>query len=113
MRVNMAVAYGGRQELMDAIRMSVAELATRGYGAEEIAEALDEQVIARHLYTSGQPDPDLVIRTSGAQRLSGFMPWQGFQSELYFCPALWPDLTREDFDAALDCYRSRSRTRGT
>ncbi|MGW7366969.1 polyprenyl diphosphate synthase [Streptomyces sp. NPDC054841] len=112
MRVNVAVGYGGRQELVDAVRRSVAELAARGLGAEEIAGALDEQAIARHLYTSGQPDPDLVIRTSGAQRLSGFMPWQGFQSELYFCSALWPDLTRDDFDAALESYRLRSRTRG-
>ncbi|TQF05523.1 di-trans,poly-cis-decaprenylcistransferase [Kitasatospora acidiphila] len=112
MQVNVAVAYGGREELVGAVRRSVAELAARGYNAEDIAEALEERDIARHLYTSGQPDPDLVIRTSGEQRLSGFMAWQGFQSELYFCTSLWPDLTRRDFDAALASYDRRSRTRG-
>ncbi|GAA2136983.1 (2Z,6E)-farnesyl diphosphate synthase [Kitasatospora kazusensis] len=111
-QVNIAVAYGGREELVGAFRRTVAELAARGYSAEEIVDALEERDIARHLYTSGQPDPDLVIRTSGEQRLSGFLPWQGFQSELYFSPVLWPDLTWADFQAALDCYQSRSRTRG-
>ncbi|MER5639385.1 polyprenyl diphosphate synthase [Kitasatospora sp. NPDC002227] len=112
MQVNIAVAYGGREELVGAFRRAVAELAARGYNAEQIADAVQERDIARHLYTSGQPDPDLVIRTSGEQRLSGFMPWQGFQSELHFSPALWPDLTRQDFLAALESYQRRSRTRG-
>ncbi len=112
MQVNIAVAYGGREELVGAVRRSVAELAARGHSGEEIARALEEGDIARHLYTSGQPDPDLVIRTSGEQRLSGFMPWQGFQSELYFSPVLWPDLTHQNFQEALDSYRRRTRTRG-
>ncbi|WP_199520308.1 polyprenyl diphosphate synthase [Kitasatospora sp. MBT63] len=112
MQVNLAVAYGGREELVGAFRRTVAELAARGYSGDQIADALDDRDIARHLYTSGQPDPDLVIRTSGEQRLSGFLPWQGFQSELYFSPALWPDLTRLDFQAALHSYQRRSRTRG-
>ncbi|MFI9157553.1 polyprenyl diphosphate synthase [Kitasatospora aureofaciens] len=112
MQVNLAVAYGGREELLGAFRRTVVELAARGYDADQIADALEERDIERHLYTSGQPDPDLVLRTSGEQRLSGFMPWQGFQSELHFCPTLWPDLTRMDFDKALESYGRRLRTRG-
>ncbi|MFF0409641.1 polyprenyl diphosphate synthase [Kitasatospora sp. NPDC004745] len=111
-QVNLAVAYGGREELLGAFRRTVAELAARGYDADQIADALEERDIARHLYTSGQPDPDLVLRTSGEQRLSGFMPWQGFQSELHFCPTLWPDLTKQDFVGALESYGRRLRTRG-
>ena len=74
---------------------------SRGTSIEELAEILDVEHIAEHLYTRGQPDPDLVIRTSGEQRLSGFMLWQSAHSEFYFCEAFWPDFRKVDFLRAL------------
>jgi short-chain Z-isoprenyl diphosphate synthase len=97
MTVNIAVGYGGRHELTDAVRSLLAEHAAMGTTIEELAEVLDVDHIAEHLYTKGQPDPDLVIRTSGEQRLSGFLLWQSAHSEFYFCEALWPDFRRVDF----------------
>src|SRR5206468_8788022 len=82
--VNVAVGYGGRQEIADAVRSLLLEHAEQGTPIEELAETLDVEHIAEHLYTRGQPDPDLVIRTSGEQRLSGFMLWQSAHSEYYF-----------------------------
>jgi short-chain Z-isoprenyl diphosphate synthase len=79
---------------------------------EELAEVLDVDHIAEHLYTKGQPDPDLVIRTSGEQRLSGFLLWQSAHSEFYFCEALWPDFRRVDFLRALRSYAARERRFG-
>ena len=91
MHVNVAVGYGGRREIADAVRVLLHEHAARGTSIEELAEVLDVEHIAEHLYTKGQPDPDLVIRTSGEQRLSGFLLWQSAHSEFYFCEAYWPD----------------------
>jgi short-chain Z-isoprenyl diphosphate synthase len=85
--VNVAIGYGGRREIADAVRSLLQEHASRGASLEEVANVLDVEHIADHLYTRGQPDPDLVIRTSGEQRLSGFLLWQSAHSEFYFCDA--------------------------
>jgi short-chain Z-isoprenyl diphosphate synthase len=112
MHVNVAVGYGGRREIADAVRALLQEQASRGTSIEELAEVLDIEHIAEHLYTKGQPDPDLVIRTSGEQRLSGFLLWQSAHSEFYFCEALWPDFRRVDFLRALRSYGERKRRYG-
>jgi short-chain Z-isoprenyl diphosphate synthase len=110
--VNVAVGYGGRREIADAVRSLLQEHAAAGTSIEEVAELLDVDHIAEHLYTKGQPDPDLVIRTSGEQRLSGFLLWQSVHSEFYFCDALWPDFRKVDFLRALRDYGNRQRRFG-
>jgi short-chain Z-isoprenyl diphosphate synthase len=110
--VNVAVGYGGRREIADAVRSLLQEQAAAGTSIEEVAELLDVDHIAEHLYTKGQPDPDLVIRTSGEQRLSGFLLWQSVHSEFYFCDALWPDFRKIDFLRALRDYGNRQRRFG-
>ncbi|HEX3613971.1 MAG TPA: isoprenyl transferase [Sporichthyaceae bacterium] len=110
--VNVAVGYGGRQEIADAVRSLLQDQAARGISIEELAEVLDVEHIAEHLYTRGQPDPDLVIRTSGEQRLSGFLLWQSAHSEFHFCEAYWPDFRRTDFLRALREYARRDRRFG-
>jgi short-chain Z-isoprenyl diphosphate synthase len=110
--VNVAVGYGGRREIADAVRSLLQEQATRGTTIEELAEILDVEHIAEHLYTAGQPDPDLVIRTSGEQRLGGFLLWQSAHSEFYFCDAYWPAFRRVDFLRALRSYAARHRRFG-
>ncbi len=112
MVVNIAVSYGGRHELRDAVRSLLAEEAERGTTIAELAQTLDIEHIADHLYTRGQPDPDLIIRTSGEQRLSGFLMWQSAHSEFYFCEALWPDFRKVDFIRALRSYGQRERRFG-
>ncbi|HEY5820575.1 MAG TPA: isoprenyl transferase [Propionibacteriaceae bacterium] len=112
MVVNIAVSYGGRHELRDAVRSLLAEHAANGTPIAEVAETLDIEHIAQHLYTKGQPDPDLIIRTSGEQRLSGFLMWQSAHSEFYFCEALWPDFRKVDFIRALRSYAARERRFG-
>ena len=112
MMVNIAVSYGGRHELRDAVRSLLAEEARLGTPIEELAQNLDIEHIAEHLYTRGQPDPDLIIRTSGEQRLSGFLMWQSAHSEFYFCEALWPDFRKVDFIRALRAYGQRERRFG-
>lgn len=113
MEVNIAVGYGGRQEITDAVRKLLQKHAEAGTAIEELAEVLDVDHIAEHLYTSGQPDPDLVIRTSGEQRLSGFLLWQSAHSEFWFCEAYWPDFRRTDFLRALRDYAVRHRRFGS
>ena len=110
--VNIAVGYGGRREIADAVRSLLQEHAGRGTTLEELAEVIDVEHIAEHLYTKGQPDPDLVIRTSGEQRLGGFLLWQSAQSEFYFCEAYWPDFRRVDFLRAVRAYAERERRFG-
>jgi short-chain Z-isoprenyl diphosphate synthase len=110
--VNVAVCYGGRREIADAVRSLLQDHATRGTTIEELAEILDVEHIAEHLYTAGQPDPDLVIRTSGEQRLGGFLLWQSAHSEFYFCDAYWPAFRRVDFLRALRSYAARQRRFG-
>ncbi|MCW2780258.1 MAG: pyrophosphate synthase [Marmoricola sp.] len=112
MLVNIAVGYGGRREIADAVRSLLHEQAARGMTLEELAEVIDVEHIAEHLYTKGQPDPDLVIRTSGEQRLGGFLLWQSAQSEFYFCEAYWPDFRRVDFLRAVRAYAERERRFG-
>jgi short-chain Z-isoprenyl diphosphate synthase len=112
LHVNVAVGYGGRREIADAVRSLLQEHATRGTSIEELAELLDVEHIAEHLYTKGQPDPDLVIRTSGEQRLSGFLLWQSAHSEFYFCEAYWPAFRKVDFLRALRAYAGRERRFG-
>ena len=112
MLVNIAVGYGGRREIADAVRAMLSDHASRGTTIEELAELLDVDHIAEHLYTKGQPDPDLVIRTSGEQRLSGFLLWQSVHSEFYFCDAYWPEFRRVDFLRALRAYAARHRRYG-
>jgi len=112
LHVNVAVGYGGRHEIADAVRSLLTERAARGESLEEVAATLDVDTIAEHLYTRGQPDPDLVIRTSGEQRLSGFLLWQSAHSEFYFCDALWPDFRHVDFLRALRSYAERHRRFG-
>lgn len=110
--VNVCVGYGGRQELTDAMRSLLLEEAGKGRTLEDVAATLEVDHIAEHLYTKGQPDPDLVIRTSGEQRLSGFLLWQSVHSEFYFCDALWPALRRVDFLRAMRSYAARERRFG-
>ncbi len=110
--VNVAVGYGGRQEIADAVRSLLQARAAEGQTLEQVAEDLETEHIAEHLYTKGQPDPDLVIRTSGEQRLSGFLLWQSAHSEFHFTDALWPDFRKIDFLRALRDYAARSRRFG-
>jgi short-chain Z-isoprenyl diphosphate synthase len=110
--VNVAVGYGGRREIADAVRSLLHQHAARGTSIEQLAEILDVEHIAEHLYTAGQPDPDLVIRTSGEQRLSGFLLWQSAHSEFYFCEAYWPDFRKIDFLRAMRTYSERERRYG-
>jgi short-chain Z-isoprenyl diphosphate synthase len=110
--VNVAVGYGGRREIADAVRSLLQSHAAQGTSIEELAEVIDVEHISEHLYTRGQPDPDLVIRTSGEQRLSGFLLWQSAHSEFHFCEAYWPDFRRIDFLRALREYARRERRFG-
>jgi short-chain Z-isoprenyl diphosphate synthase len=112
LHVNVAVGYGGRREIADAVRSLLQEHATKGTSIEDLAQLLDVEHIAEHLYTKGQPDPDLVIRTSGEQRLSGFLLWQSAHSEFYFCEAYWPDFRKVDFLRAMRSYGERHRRYG-
>lgn len=111
--VNVAVGYGGRREVVDAVRSLLSEQAELGTTLDEVAARLDVGHIDAHLYTKGQPDPDLVIRTSGEQRLSGFLLWQSAHSEFYFCEAYWPDFRRIDFLRALRSFQQRRRRFGS
>ena len=113
MIVNVAVGYGGRREIADAVRSLLQEQAAQGMTIEDLAEVIDVEHIAEHLYTKGQPDPDLVIRTSGEQRLGGFLLWQSAQSEFYFCEAYWPDFRRVDFLRAVRAFAIRDRRYGS
>nr|WP_225224967.1 isoprenyl transferase [Cellulomonas sp. JH27-2] len=112
LHVNVAVGYGGRREIADAVRSYLRAGAQAGASLEELAEAFDVEHVAEHLYTKGQPDPDLVIRTSGEQRLGGFLLWQSAHSEFYFCEAYWPDFRRVDFLRAVRAYAARERRLG-
>ena len=112
LHINLAIGYGGRTEIAHAMRSIVTEHAAAGGTLAGLTERLDPERIAAHLYTGGQPDPDLVIRTSGEQRLSDFMLWQSAHSEFYFVEALGPDLREVDFLRALRSYSQRQRRYG-
>lgn len=111
--VNVAVGYGGRQEIVDAVKDLLRDAESQGRTLSEVADELSPGSISRWLYTRGQPDPELIIRTSGEQRLSGFLMWQSAYSEFYFCEALWPDFRRVDFIRALRDYAQRQRRFGS
>lgn len=106
--LNVALNYGGRAELVDAAQ----RLATHVQAGELAPEEIDEAAFAAHLYTAGLPDPDLVVRPSGEQRLSNFLLWQTAYAELYLTPVLWPDFTRAEFEKALAAYAARERRFG-
>ncbi len=110
--VNVAIGYGGRLEIIDAVKRYIEQSASIGKGVTEISEALSAEKVDQYLYTAGQPDPELVIRTSGEQRLGGFLLWQSHQSEFYFCEAYWPDFRKVDFLRALRSYSLRERRLG-
>lgn len=110
--VNVAVGYGGRLEIVDAFKKYLQESSSTGKELSQIADELTINSINPYLYTAGQPDPELVIRTSGEQRLGGFLLWQSHQSEFYFCEAYWPDFRRVDFLRALRSYAARERRLG-
>ena len=112
MTVNIGVSYGGRQEIADAVRALIKDEAAKGRDIDEIADSVTAEQIAAHLYTKGQPDADLVIRTSGEQRLGGFLLWQSALAELYFCEAYWPDFRKVDFLRALRSFTNRERRFG-
>ncbi|SFP37432.1 short-chain Z-isoprenyl diphosphate synthase [Amycolatopsis arida] len=112
MEVNVAVGYGGRQEIADAVRKLLLQHADEGTSIRELAKILDVDHLSEHMYTSGQPDPDLIIRTSGEQRLSGFLLWQSVHSEFWFTEAYWPAFRRVDFLRALRDYAVRHRRFG-
>lgn len=102
--LNVAFNYGGRQEILDAVRAILAD----GVAPEDVDEAL----FSRYLYTAGQPDPDLIIRTSGEARISNFLLWQGAYAELYSTPVFWPDFDKHELRKALDHYANRERRFG-
>jgi short-chain Z-isoprenyl diphosphate synthase len=112
MRVQVAVGYGGRQEITDALRSLLTERAAQGATLAEVAAAIRPEDIGAHLYTTGLPDPDLIIRTSGEVRLSGFLLWQSAHAEFHFCDAYWPEFRRIDFLRALRDYQRRTRRFG-
>jgi len=111
--VNVAIGYGGRREIVDAIKAYLHSERDKGASIEQAAAELNDEIISKFLYTAGQPDPDLLIRTSGEQRLGGFLLWQSTHSEFYFCEAYWPDFRRVDFLRALRAYSQRHRRFGS
>jgi len=111
-QLNIAMAYGGREEITEAFRGFIADRARRGEALDAILEAMDASAIEPYLYTSGQPEPDLILRTSGEVRLSGFLLWQSAYSEFYFADACWPALREIDFLRALRAYHLRQRRFG-
>ncbi len=105
-QMNMCINYGGRDEIIRAVRRYAQEF------KDGTAPELTEETFGSYLYSAGIPDPDLIIRTSGEERLSNFLPWQGAYSELYFTDVLWPDFTERDMDAALAEFQRRDRRFG-
>jgi short-chain Z-isoprenyl diphosphate synthase len=112
MLVNVGVGYGGRQEIVDAVRRYLQERFTQRDSPEEILRKLSQEALDKFLYTYDCPDPDLIIRTSGEVRLSGFMLWQSAYSEFYFCDAYWPAFRKIDFLRAIRSYQRRERRFG-
>jgi len=102
--LNLAISYGGRAEIMEVIKKIIKNKIS--------AEKITEKIIDENLWTVGLPDPDLIIRTSGELRTSGFLIWQAAYSELYFSPKYWPDFTEKDLDAVLADYAHRQRRFG-
>jgi short-chain Z-isoprenyl diphosphate synthase len=112
MILTIAVAYGGREEIVDAVRNLLKANAKQGLSSSDLIESVTPEAIARHLYAADLPDPDLIIRTSGQIRLSGFLLWQSVHSEFYFTDVLWPEFRRIDFLRAIRAYQARERRLG-
>jgi short-chain Z-isoprenyl diphosphate synthase len=110
--LNIALAYGGREEIADAFKEYLAHEQRNGRTLDDAITEFTPNVLERYLYTSGLPEPDLIIRTSGEVRLSGFMLWQSANSEYYFCDTHWPAFRKIDFLRALRSYDQRSRRFG-
>jgi undecaprenyl diphosphate synthase len=106
--LTIGLSYGGRAEIVAAVRSIAAQVAC----GKLAPEAVDEECIARHLFTADIPDPDLLIRTSGEQRISNFLLWQCAYSELVFTKTLWPDFSKHDLDRAIDDFCGRERRYG-
>jgi len=111
-RVTIALAYGGRQEIVDAVREVVAKLAAEGTPAIDIADKIDRDAISASMYASDLPDPDLVLRTSGEARLSGFLLWQAAYAEYSFVDVYWPAFRHIDFLRAMRDFSKRERRYG-
>jgi len=111
--LTFALAYGGRQEIADAVRRLIGDRAKQGASIEEIIEGVSQEEISRYLYAADLPDPDLIIRTSGEVRLSGFLLWQSAYSEFYFCDVHWPAFRKIDFLRAIRSYQQRDRRFGS
>jgi len=107
-QLNIAVSYGGREEIVDAVKSIAKQIQDKQIALQDI----DEELFASHLYTEGIPDPDLIIRTSGEERLSGFLLWQSAYSELYFTVVYWPAFRMIDFWRAIRVYQQRERRYG-
>lgn len=107
-QLNIAIGYDGRLEIVDAIKKISQDVKDGKFDSEDI----DEKIVNENLYTAGLEDPNLIIRTSGEERLSGFLLWQSSYSELYFCDSLWPQLRKVDFLRALRSYQQRDRRYG-
>ncbi|MEK9147893.1 MAG: polyprenyl diphosphate synthase [Patescibacteria group bacterium] len=107
--INLALSYGGRDEIQRVAR----GIAEETKGDPRAIEAVNEDMVNRHLYTAGLPDVDLLIRTGGEKRLSGFLPWQSAYAELYFTNTMWPDFGAEELDKALEDFSQRQRNFGT
>ena len=112
MCLNIAVGYGGREEITDAVQSYLRGAAAAGKTLAEVAQEITPADIGAHLYAADQPDPDFIIRTSGEIRLSGFMLWQSVYSEYYFCDVYWPGFRRVDFLRALRDFQGRDRRFG-
>ena len=110
--VQFAIGYGGREEILDALRRWADEPEVRGQDAQAAVRTLTAADLARHLYTADVADPDLILRTSGEVRVSGFLLWQSVHAEFYFTDILWPDFRELDFLRALRDYQRRSRRFG-
>ena len=111
-RLTIALAYGGRQEIVDAVKDLVGTMVDEGLSAEQITDRIDANGIGANLYTADLPDPDLVIRTSGEARLSGFLLWQSAYAEYAFVDVYWPAFRRVDFLRALRDFTRRQRRYG-
>ena len=112
LKLTIAIAYGGHEEIADAVRDLVRQKVQRGVDLDAIVDEITPSAIAEHLYTVGLPNPDLIIRTSGEIRLSGFLLWQSAHSEFYFSDVEWPEFRRVDFLRAVRSFQQRSRRFG-
>lgn len=110
--LNIAIAYGGRQEIVDAVQRLLDHFERQGMSLREAAERINAEEIASQLYLPDTPEPDLIIRTSGEVRLSGFLMWQSAYSEFYFCDANWLAFRQIDFLRAIRSYQQRNRRHG-